>query len=155
MKIINLTLVFLLPSILFGQIKDTEWGEPYEKLSKDEFLKIVYESDDKQFVTIYSESGVARKTLIGQVKDLDVVNTEKLSFYVDKSYAEYNDIFYLNGKLILAIADVLDDKSNLYFQELGSDFSQIGKPKIMASYPYVRTRTMILKFFSLKTESLF
>lgn len=134
MKKINLMLALIVPAMLFGQLKDTEWGTQSKKSPKKVLSKLIYKNDDKQLAIYTSNTLLPGSPKLVEFNNLNEGTSEKISIRVNNSMASYNDLFYIGDKLILALADNTKEEASLYFQEVSKDLLPVGEPKVMSSY---------------------
>lgn len=140
MKIIVLfSLIFSFTGLL-AQTLEMDWGQPTE-LKKNHFYQKIIGSDKDGFFTIHSQGilGVNDETLTleyySTTTNAQESSSQVLMPTVSGNPTHYEEMFYLNGKIILFSSVNSSSRKMLYVQYLNNDGTLKNKPKEIGSIP--------------------
>lgn len=132
-KIINFVFSLLLTVASFAQTTfDIDWGEL--SLSNGKLVQTI-PSDSGEFYSLsWSGGRIAGSYLVTKYKGLVQENKGKIKLAVNKSYANFEGIRVVNGKLAVFLSDKIDGQNNFFIQYFGEDLKPDGDPILLASY---------------------
>ena len=114
-KIINFVFFLLLTVASFAQTTfDIDWGEL--ALSNGKLAQTIPSDSGEFYALSWSGGRIAGSYMVTQYKGLVQENKGKIKLAVNKSYASFEGIRVVNGRLAVFLSDKIDGQNNFFIQ---------------------------------------
>lgn len=119
--------------MLMGQTTfEIDWGEL--SLNNGRLVQTI-PGDSGQFYALSWTGGrIAGSYQITEYQDLKQKNKGKIKLVVNKSYASFEGVRVINGRLGVFLSDKMDGNNNFFVQYFNKELKPDGDPVLLASY---------------------
>ncbi|MFN5911019.1 MAG: hypothetical protein ACK45H_06775 [Bacteroidota bacterium] len=124
--------IFIIPSLLFGQKANVQWGQLENSAGR--MISVIPKDGNDFYALRWNGGALMGSYKVSYHQELSQVSSGKLQMTVEKTMANFETVTYVAGKLVVFLSDRKEGRNTLYMQEYGDDLAAKGEAQKVASY---------------------